>query len=58
MPDNEDKPKTIHRREAKSGRVSYSDPVVLHESSQRRVVMVPFYIRRSKGTELAVKLIT
>ncbi len=48
----------IHRREAKSGRVSYGDPVLIHDSSKTRVVLVPFFIPRSTGTELAIKLIT
>ena len=49
----------IRRREARSGRVSYGDPVVLYESSRRRVVMVPFYVPRSSGrNDLAVKLVS
>jgi len=48
----------IHRREARSGRVSYSDPVVLHETSQRRITMVPFFVPRTGGNDLAIKLIT
>ena len=49
---------TIRRREAKSGLVSYSDPVVLHETSKRRVVFVPFYIPRSHGNDLGMKITT
>jgi hypothetical protein len=37
---------TIIRREASSGRVSYSDPMVLHESRVQRVVLVPIYVPR------------
>lgn len=48
----------IHRRQARSGRVSYADPVILHDSSRSRVVMVPFFIYHSDHTELAVKLVT
>lgn len=55
MPEDKDI-QTIERREAQSGRVSYSDPVILHETSRRRVIMVPFFIRRSAGTELAIKI--
>ena len=51
-------PRTIRRREASSGRLSYGDPVILHETTRSRVVMVPFFIPRSEGTELAVKLVT
>jgi len=38
--------------------VSYGDPVILHETTRSRIVMVPFFIPRSTGTELAVKLVT
>lgn len=48
----------IHRREAQSGTVSYGDPVILHETTVSRQVLIPFFIPRSSGTELAVKLIT
>lgn len=50
--------KTVRRREARSGRVSYSDPVVLHESSRQRIVLVPFYVHRTEGTDLAIKTTT
>jgi len=48
----------IRRREAQSGKVSYGDPVVLHETSKRRVVFVPFFIPRSDSNELAIKIVT
>lgn len=54
----ENEPITIRRREANSGKVSYSDPVVLHETSRTRLVLVPFFIPRSEGTDLSIKLIT
>jgi hypothetical protein len=47
----------IHRRQARSG-VSYADPVVLHDTRQTRIVLVPFFIPHSDHTELAVKLTT
>lgn len=50
--------RTISRREAQSGRVSYSDPVVLHETKNRRVILVPFFIPRTEGTDLAIKIVT
>jgi hypothetical protein len=34
---------TIRRRQAKSGRVDYGDPVILCDSSKRRVMVVPFW---------------
>ncbi len=49
---------TVRRRQAKSGPVDYGDPVVLHDSSRRRLVLVPFFIPHSDHSELAVKLIT
>lgn len=49
---------TIHRRAAASGNVSFSDAVVLHETSKTRVVLVPFFIKHSDHTELAVKVST
>ena len=48
----------IDRRPARSGNVSYSDSVVLHETSRSRVVLVPFFVQHSDRTELAVKLVT
>lgn len=48
---------SVHRRTAKSGRVGYGDPVVLHDSSKRRIVVVPFFIPHSDHTELTIKLI-
>lgn len=58
MEDEREQLARIDRREARSGRLSYGDPVILHETSRRRVVMVPFFIRRSSGTNLAIKLQT
>lgn len=50
---------TVRRRPAKSGNVSFSDPVILHETSKRRVVVVPFFIPHDDHpTELAVKVVT
>lgn len=49
---------TVRRQPAKSGRVDYGDPVVLHDSSRTRVVFVPFYIPHTDHTELAIKVIT
>lgn len=48
----------ISRREASSGRVSYSDPVVLRDTRRTRVLLIPFFIPKSDGTELAVKIVT
>jgi len=48
----------IARREAKSGNVSYGDGVVLHDTSKRRVVLIPFFIHHSDHNELAIKITT
>ncbi|XDD53012.1 Shedu anti-phage system protein SduA domain-containing protein [Leptospira sp. WS4.C2] len=50
--------KTINRREANSGKISYSDPVIIHESSKSRVSVVPFFIPHTDHTELAIKIQT
>lgn len=47
---------SVSRRPARSGSVSYATPVVLHESSKRQVVMVPFFIPHSDKHELAIKI--
>jgi len=43
---------------AQSRNVSYADPVVLHESSQSRIIFVPFFIQHTTHTELAGKIVT
>jgi hypothetical protein len=58
MEDSAQHPETIRRRQARSGKISYSDPIILDESSRRRVVAVPLFIPHSDHSELAVKLIT
>ncbi|BAM48058.1 Shedu anti-phage system protein SduA domain-containing protein [Amphibacillus xylanus] len=45
-------------KEARSGNVSYTKPVVIHQSSRTKVTVVPFYIDRSSGKELSVKILT
>jgi len=48
----------VKRKQAKSGRISYADPVVIHETTRSKQVVIPFYIPHSDYTELAVKLQT
>ena len=50
--------KTVSRKLAKSGKVSYSDSIIIHESSKMRIVFTPFYIARTEGTDLAIKIET
>lgn len=49
---------TIHRRPAKSAPVSYSDPVILHDTSRSRITLVPFFIQHTDYTEFAAKMVT
>jgi hypothetical protein len=46
----------IARKLARSGKVEHSDPVVLHDTRQSRITMLAWFIRRSAGTELHVRL--
>ncbi len=58
MPDDNSGFESVTRREARSGKVSFGDAVILHETSRSRVQLVPFFIPRSSGTDLAVKIVT
>lgn len=55
---NPDPVKAIARHEARKSGVQYGDPVILHESSKQRITFVPFFIARSDGTDLSVKIQT
>lgn len=55
---SDDSPRSVRRQRARSERVSYGDPVVLHETSRTRVVLVPFFVPHTDRTELAIKLVT
>lgn len=46
------------KKTASSGKIQYGKAVTLYETSKSRKVMIPFFIPRSEGTELAIKLIT
>ena len=46
---------SVNRRSATSGRLSYDDAVVLHETSRSRITFVPFFIPHSDHTELSIK---
>ena len=48
----------VDRKGARSGRVSYADPIVLHETSRRQVLLVRFFIKRSFGTDIALRIVT
>jgi hypothetical protein len=53
-----DNPRSIKREATARPNVSYSKAVVLHETTQRRIVMVPFFIQHHDHTELAAKIVT
>jgi Domain of unknown function (DUF4263) len=46
----------LRRMGANSGHVSYGHPVVIHDTAQKHIEIVPFYIPRSSGTELCAKI--
>ena len=46
------------RRQAKSGRVSYANPVLLRETSKSRLTFVPYFIPHTDHTELAGLIVT
>lgn len=48
----------IERKTAASGRVDYSEPITLSESTKTRVLAIPFYIRHSDHSELSIKIQT
>lgn len=48
----------MSRKTASSGRCDYGDPVVIHETSKTKVVLVPFFINHDHGSELTIKLTT
>jgi len=56
MSNDSNKITPIRRREAKSGNVSYGDPIVLHDTSKSRILMIPFFIPRTEGTDLSIKI--
>jgi hypothetical protein len=58
MSEPTDNVRAINRRAAQSGTVSYGAPVIIRDSSRTRIHFVPFFVSRSNGTELALKLIT
>jgi len=57
MSDGNDDLAAIRRQPAQSGRLDYSEPSVLHDTTQKRLTLVPFYIPRTQGTDLSVKIV-
>lgn len=48
--------RALRRMVAGSGRVHYGDPIVIHETRDKHIRIVPFYIPRTRGTELHAKI--
>lgn len=48
----------LSRKTAASGRVDYGTPIILHETAQTRVEVIPWYVPHNHGSELAIKLRT
>ena len=58
MTDSDNAVRTVTRSAASRANVSYAPPVVIHETRQRRVTFVPFFIKHTDHTELAGKIVT
>jgi hypothetical protein len=48
----------IEVKEANSKKLSYAKPVVLHQSSKTKVTAIPFFIDRSSGKDVTLKIQT
>lgn len=48
--------RVIERKLARSGNVSFGESITVHESNTKRVTLVPFFVTRSTGTDLSVKI--
>lgn len=57
MTEDEISASVLRRQASARPRVSHSDPVTLHDSSKLQIVLVPMFVHRSAGDELAVKLV-
>ncbi|MFF7099996.1 Shedu anti-phage system protein SduA domain-containing protein [Streptomyces nigra] len=47
----------VSRRQAQSQRVSFTDPIVIASTPQRRFEVLPQYIKRTDGDQVAAKLL-
>lgn len=48
--------RTVRRRQASSGRVDYIAPIEIHDTTRSRIELLTFFIERSHGTEMTLKL--
>jgi Shedu protein SduA, C-terminal len=46
----------LRRIEAKSGQLDYGNAVVIHDSRAKHIRIVPFYVSRSNGSQLHVRI--
>lgn len=58
MSEKPESSKAITRHEARNPGVQYGDPIILHESTKQRIIFIPFFILRSEGTDLSIKIQT
>lgn len=56
-PEDRREPEIVERKTAASGAVEYTEPITIHDSRDMRIEAVPFFIPRTEGEELSVKLI-
>jgi len=54
--DDDEAARSVVRRTARSGNVDYTQPVTLHETTKSRWQMIPWYVKRSEGTQTSIKL--
>lgn len=47
----------VSRRQSQSERVSFTDPIVIANTAQRRFEVLPQYIKRTEGDQVSAKLI-
>jgi hypothetical protein len=48
--------RALRRVVASSGQVHYGDPVIIHDTPAKHIRIVPFYVPRSRATELHAKI--
>lgn len=46
----------ISKKKAKNKKIEYSEPITVHQSNKTRIDFIAFYIPRSEGPEMNIKL--
>ncbi|HEY9157109.1 hypothetical protein [Candidatus Binatus sp.] len=49
--------RVVKRRRARSGFIDFADKVTIRDSRDSEIAFVPFFVPRTKGTELSFKII-